>query len=147
MIHRIALFCILFLSVTAFAQNPNEATPAQRADRLMARWTKELNLTPDQQNKLRPTVENMFVKIARVKADTAMAKKDRAMAVQTARKQCTDAFRAVLTPEQTVIMEQRIEQMKAKRQNAPGQGKGKGQGQGNKAKKDAEEVIDNDDLF
>ena len=145
--NRIAFFMVLLISCSAFAQNPKDASPAEKADRLMAKWTKDLNLTVEQQTKLRPALENMFVKIARVKADTALLKKDRAMAVQTAKKQCADAFRSVLTPEQTIVFEQRLEQMKAKRQNAANPNKGKGQGQGNKTRKDAEEVIDNDDLF
>ncbi len=105
---------LLGMSVGAVAQNPpSPMQGAQQApmqapqqaqpptmDQRMARLTQVLNLTPAQQQQIRPVLEDAQSKMNALAADTATPMADRQAKAQALRETVRSKIDAVLTPEQ-----------------------------------------------
>ena len=89
------------------------------ADQRLQHMTKALNLTPDQQEKIKPILENEQTQMQGLHQDTSMAKQDRMTKAQQIRQSSNDQIQQILTPDQ----QQKWSQMQAQRQ-----GGGMGQG-------------------
>ena len=112
----VALGGILFLgmSVAAVAQSPSSPAPSQAQsgqsqpppppqmsmDERMARLTQVLNLTPAQQQKIRPVLEQAQQQMQALAADNATPMADRQVKAQAIRENVRSQIDAVLTPEQ-----------------------------------------------
>ncbi len=89
-------------------------SPEQRLDHM----TKMLNLTPDQQEKIKPILENQSTQMQSMRQDATMSRDDRMAKAQQLRQTTDDQIKAVLTPEQ----QQKWSQMQSKHEGAMGQG-------------------------
>jgi Spy/CpxP family protein refolding chaperone len=90
-------------------------SPEQRLQHM----TKTLNLTPDQQEKIKPILENEQTQMQGLHQDTSMAKPDRMAKAQQIRQGSNDQIQQILTPDQ----QQKWSQMQAQHQGgAAGQG-------------------------
>ena len=151
---NLILLSALFLTSILFAQRPNtkDHSPAEKTQKFLKHWGKELNLTEDQKTRSNPGILNMFTTMASLRADSTMERKAKGRAMMNARKTGLEGFRSILTADQALIYDKKVQEMKDKQKSKKknnGQGKGKGNGQGgNKGmKKAAEEEIENEDIF
>ena len=94
------------------AQGPQQMTMDQR----MARLTQVLNLTPAQQQQIRPVLEQAQAKMQALAADNATPMADRQAAAQKIREDVRSQIDAVLTPEQ----KQRVQGMQQHGPGGPG---------------------------
>ena len=83
-------------------------SPEQRLQHL----TKTLNLTADQQEKIKPILESEQSQMQSLHQDTSMAKQDRMAKAQQIRQGSNDQIQQVLTPDQ----QQKWSQMQAQHQ-------------------------------
>ena len=120
--------CFLGMSVGAVAQSgsakmeglgpPQSAPqppPPMTMDQRMARLTQVLNLTPEQQQKIRPVLEDAQAKMQALAADNATPMADRQVKAQAIRENVRTQIDAVLTPEQ----KQHAEAMSQQRPGTP----------------------------
>jgi Spy/CpxP family protein refolding chaperone len=128
----VALGGVLFLgmSVGAVAQSgsatmegmgppqgaPQHAPAQMTMDERMARLTQVLNLTPAQQQKIRPVLEQAQQQMQALAADNATPMADRQVKAQAIRENVRSQIDAVLTPEQ----KQHAEAMSQQRPGGPG---------------------------
>jgi periplasmic protein CpxP/Spy len=89
-------------------------------DQRLQHMTKMLNLTPDQQEKIKPILENEQSQMQSMRQDTSMSRQDRMSKAQQIRQSSDDQIKQVLTPDQ----QQKWSQMQQERQNHMGQGGG-----------------------
>jgi Spy/CpxP family protein refolding chaperone len=119
--------CFLGMSMGAVAQNPSSPAPSQAQsgpsqppqqmtmDERMARLTQVLNLTPAQQQKIRPVLEQAQQQMQALAADNATPMADRQVKAQAIRENVRSQIDAVLTPEQ----KQHAEAMSQQRPGGP----------------------------
>jgi periplasmic protein CpxP/Spy len=138
-IYGVVLAGALMLSVSAFAQDQQtQAAPSgdqqQKQGQMhhgkgqhkmdpqaqLDHMTKTLNLTSDQQAKIKPILDNANQQMQSLKSDTSVQKQDRRSKAMEIHKSTMEQVRAVLTPEQ----QQKMDQMQQKRM-ARHSGKGK----------------------
>jgi len=85
-------------------QGPPQSAPQPRPqmtmDERMARLTQVLNLTPAQQQKIRPVLEQAQQQMQALAADNATPMADRQVKAQAIRENVRNQIDAVLTPEQ-----------------------------------------------
>ena len=145
------LFSLLLLtSSIAWAQNNRMkiATPEEKTYRFLNLWTRELALTQDQQSKTKPGINKMFADLNLLRADTIMDKTTRKKCIQNTRKNGMDTFKATLTPDQVVLYNKKVQELKAKNNSHATQvAKKQKQGQNTGIKQAAKEELDSDDLF
>lgn len=116
------LFVILFAGTSAFAQQGQGArlTPVERAQMQVDRYTKQLDLTPDQTEKVKAIVLASAQEMEKMRA--AGGRPDRtAMQAQALKR--AEEIKAILTPAQ----QEKFAQMLAQ-QMERGQNRGQGQG-------------------
>lgn len=105
-------------------------TPEQRLDHL----TKALNLNSDQQQKIKPMLEQEQQQMQTLHQDTSMTRPDRMNKARQIRQSTDDQIKSLLTSDQqtkfTEMRERQRERMEQRRQGGGmGQGSGMGQGQ------------------
>ena len=105
-------------------------TPEQRLDHL----TKVLNLNSDQQQKIKPMLEQEQQQMQTLHQDTSMTRPDRMSKMRQIRQSTDDQIKSVLTSDQqtkfTQMRERQMERMEQRRQGGSmGQGSGMGQSQ------------------
>jgi periplasmic protein CpxP/Spy len=99
------------LGTLAFAQDSSPATPAQPADRYeqkggdraaerLRHMSKELNLTDDQKEKLKPILQDEAQQMKSVQADNSLSTQQRRKKMREIHKTYEPQVQAVLTPEQ-----------------------------------------------
>lgn len=146
-----SIFFVLtvFISISGIAQKnqPRNASPEEKTRKFFQLWTKELTLSSDQQAKAQPAILNMFTKIGTLRSDTTMDRKVKAKAIQTARKEGNDAFKALLTADQVVLYDKKIQELKEKQRSKQGGKQPKSTGKNKGVKQAAEEELENDELF
>ena len=81
-------------------QSAPQPPPPMTMDQRMARLTQVLNLTPEQQQKIRPVLEDAQAKMQALAADNATPMADRQVKAQAIRENVRTQIDAVLTPEQ-----------------------------------------------
>jgi Spy/CpxP family protein refolding chaperone len=82
------------------AQSVPQPPPQMTMDERMARLTQVLNLTPAQQQKIRPVLEQAQQQMQALAADNATPMADRQVKAQAIRENVRSQIDAVLTPEQ-----------------------------------------------
>jgi len=103
-------------------------SPDQRLEHL----TKMLNLSPDQQQKIKPMLDQEQQQVMSMHQDTSMSQADRMTRMHQVRQTTNDQIKSVLTPDQqTKFTQMQDRQMQHMGQHGGmGQGSGMGQGQG-----------------
>jgi len=117
---------VCFLGMGAVAQSGSGMAPSpaqgqaqsgqpqqMTMDERMARLTQVLNLTPDQQKKIRPVLEEAQAKMQALAADNATPMADRQAKAEVIRENVRSQIDAVLTPEQK-------QHVQAMQQHGPG---------------------------
>jgi len=123
-----SLFLALAVSVPMWAQSsstdqsqPSNNAPAQgwhghrrmpNADQQLKHMTKMLNLTEDQQAKIKPLLEDRQQKFSALMQDSSLSREDRRAKFQEIATASQQQIRANLTPDQLKTMDE----MRAKRQ-------------------------------
>jgi periplasmic protein CpxP/Spy len=116
---------MLMLGLNSFARPQaaaQQSAPAQAApkmaphqlsvDERMDRMSKELNLTPEQKEKIRPLLEEQDKQMSELRSNTSLTpeqKRDKARAMMM---EAHEKFVAVLTPEQKEKLKQHMDQMR-----------------------------------
>lgn len=89
----------------------------------LARMTKQLNLTKDQQAKIKPILEKEHKQMMALRQDNSMSRQDRFAKFRELRKQTFEKIHPILNADQQKQMQQqmqRMEQMRRGRRGGPG---------------------------
>ncbi len=86
-----------------------QMSPEQRLQHM----TKMLNLTPEQQEKIKPMLENQSTQMQSLHQDTTMSREDRMAKAQQLRQTTDEQIKGVLTPDQ----QQKWSEMQTKRES------------------------------
>jgi Spy/CpxP family protein refolding chaperone len=124
-----AALALVLAASFACAQQPQPAPDAASAPaaapahapnphRQAARLAKELNLTPDQRAKVEPILANRDLRIAALKANTAIAPADLKKQMHHIQKSTREQLNSVLTPDQAQQL-QSIQQAHRAKGQAP----------------------------
>ncbi len=89
-------------------------------DQRLQHMTKMLNLTPDQQAKIKPILENEQTQMQGLHQDTSMSRDDRMSKAQSIRQSSNDEIKQILTADQ----QQKWSQAQEERHGGMGQGGG-----------------------
>ena len=135
---KIAIACVaLLVSIFALAQDQTQPQPQTaprhqwkggragmaNPDHRLARMTKQLDLTADQQSRIKPILENEAKQMQDLHANSSASQQDARRQMRTIRQSSMSEIRNVLTPEQ----QQKMASMK---KNGPrGRHRGPGGGQ------------------
>jgi Spy/CpxP family protein refolding chaperone len=92
------------------------------ADQRLAHMTKMLNLTPDQQAKIKPILENQQSQMESLHQDQSMSREDRMAKAQQIRQSSNTEIQQILTPDQ----QQKWTSMQGQRQGGGGRGPASG---------------------
>ncbi len=90
------------------------------ADQRLQRMTKMLNLTPDQQAKIKPILDNEQTQMQGLHQDSSLSRDDRMSKAQSIRQGSNTEIQQILTPDQ----QQKWTQMQQERHGGMGQGGG-----------------------
>jgi periplasmic protein CpxP/Spy len=134
------LMCLLLAAAvvtcgsTLYAQMPEGAGPGgpprrgpMTTEQRLQHLTKALNLTEDQQTKIKPILENETQQLQALRQDTSVAQQDRWSKMKAIRDNTTSQITPILTPDQ----QKKYETMTERHGPPPGgMGQGMGQGQG-----------------
>ena len=93
-------------------------------DQRLQHMTKMLNLTDDQQQKIKPILENQASQMQALHQDTTMSRQDKMAKMMQIRQSSNDQIKAILTPDQQA----KFAQMQDRQMEHMGHG-GMGQGQ------------------
>jgi Spy/CpxP family protein refolding chaperone len=93
-------------------------TPESRLKML----TEKLNLTGDQQAKLKPILEDESTQMKTLHDDTSLAQADKRAKMKELRESSTEKINAVLTPDQQAKWKQMKQEMMEKHKEMKGQG-------------------------
>jgi Spy/CpxP family protein refolding chaperone len=81
----------------------------------LARMTKQLELTNDQQAKVKPILEEQHKKMMALRQDTSMSREDRFAKLREIRQQSLEKIKPVLTPEQQKKWEKMQQERRGRR--------------------------------
>lgn len=84
----------------------------------LARMTKQLKLTDDQQSKIRPILEEQHNKMMDLRQDTSMSREDRFAKFREVRQESMEKIKPILTPEQQKKWE-KIRERRMERRRGP----------------------------
>lgn len=84
--------------------------------------TKQLDLTPDQQEKIKPILDTLHTAVQTARQDTSLTPEDKMAQIKDARQTANTAMDAVLTPDQQAKFEAMQEKMRARRHAEGGPG-------------------------
>lgn len=119
----IALTGLLGLGMTAFAQDQSTASTTappmhgphghmMNADQQLEHLTKSLNLTADQQNQIKPILENQQQQMMQLHQDSSLSRDDKMAKAKSLHADTTTKIEAVLNDQQ----KQKYEEMQQKMQ-------------------------------
>lgn len=124
----IATAALLLAGFTAFAQMPPEQGGGQyghgqppSADQRLQRMTQQLDLTSDQQEKIKPILENESTQMQGLRADSSLSQEDRMAKMKQIRETTTSQINPILTADQQKKYAEMMTHM--------GRGRGPAQGQ------------------
>jgi protein CpxP len=109
------------------ARRPNRA--ARRENRMLQRMRKNLNLSSDQVQQLRPIFANMRTQMRSIRQNSSLSQQQRREQMRDARQKTMQQINGVLTPEQ----QQKWKQLRAQRRNRRGGSEKSGSGNGGNA--------------
>ena len=104
-----AMACLLLGAMAVFAQDapapPQGGGGWQRgqmptAEQRLQRMTQALNLTEDQQAKIKPILENESTQMQSLRSDTSLSQDDRMAKMRQIRENTTSQINPILTPDQ-----------------------------------------------
>jgi septal ring factor EnvC (AmiA/AmiB activator) len=96
----VAVFLVIFTAIPyGFSQKKSGGSSA-RIDSELASLTTSLNLTSDEQAKIRPILEDEHAKIHAIRKDASVSKDDQKAKNKTIRDGANQQIRALLTPDQ-----------------------------------------------
>jgi Spy/CpxP family protein refolding chaperone len=149
---RILLFVLGFIiaSETMAQKGTANLSPSEKTDKFIKHWTKELNLTAEQQTRATPIITKMYTRMGQLRLDTAMDMNAKKAAMMETRKIGVNGFKTVLTPEQSALYDKKMQQLMGKRKGVEKKAmknKGKSKEEKDKTKKAIEEELENEDLF
>ncbi len=101
-------------------RGPMMQTPEERLDRL----SKELKLTDDQKEKIKPILQNESDQMKSLRDDTSMSREDRRAKVMDLRQKTDEGIKAVLNPDQ----QKKYDEMRSRMMERRGPGGEKPQG-------------------
>jgi periplasmic protein CpxP/Spy len=104
------------MSQSGQPQGHHMMSPEQRLQHM----TKMLNLTPEQQEKIKPILENQSTQMQSLHQDTSMSRDDKMAKAQQLRQTTDEQIKGILTPEQ----QQKWSEMQARHQGNMGEGHG-----------------------
>jgi Spy/CpxP family protein refolding chaperone len=125
---------LMFVGPTSFAQ---AAAPVAQGQGGMAggsgmgqmtpenrlKWmTEKLNLTDDQQAKIKPLLEDETTQMKAVRSDTSLSPQDRHAKMKSINAASTEKINAILTPEQQTKWKEMKQEMMEKHKEMKGQG-------------------------
>ena len=122
-----AMACLLLGALAVFAQDapapPQGGGGWQRgqmptADQRLQRMTQALNLTEDQQAKIKPILENETTQMQSLRSDSSLSQEDRMAKMKQIRETTNSQINPILTPDQ---QKQHAEMMSRGRGRGPGQ--------------------------
>ncbi len=100
---------------TAGTAGATQAAPAHsQVDETIAWLTESVNLTPDQQNKLRPILQGEVSQMSAVNSDSTLTPEQKQQKMVDIRRSAGPQIQSVLTPEQ----QQKLTQMRQSQQGA-----------------------------
>jgi Spy/CpxP family protein refolding chaperone len=118
----VAIMVLLGIKMLAGAPLPQYGGQRMRGpmspEDQMARMTKQLNLTDDQQAKIKPILEDQHKQMMDLRQDTSMSREDRFAKMRNIREKSSEQMKAVLTPEQ----QKKWEKMQQRRRGRRGGG-------------------------
>ena len=123
LIGMLVLCLAVFAARQSLAQNQGSATstPAQKLDKLEA-LSKQLNLTPDQKEKLFPILKAEAPKIQAIKDNASLTGMQKLAQIRALHEQTEPQVKAILSPQQfdqlQEIRRQEIEKMMEKKRAA-----------------------------
>jgi periplasmic protein CpxP/Spy len=79
---------------------PQQHRPPVTSDQRLQYLTKQLNLTSDQQDKIKPILEDENTQMQTLRQDTTMSREDKMAKMHTIRQGSDDQIKALLTPDQ-----------------------------------------------
>ena len=102
-----ALVSLLFATLAAFAQLPPEQTGGQwghgqppTVDQRLQRLTQALDLTGDQQEKIKPILENESDQMQSLRTDTSLSQEDRMAKMKQIRENSASQINPILNADQ-----------------------------------------------
>ncbi len=101
---------------SAWAQTPPGRPGPMSPDQRLQMMTKQLNLTADQQEKIKPLLENQSQEMQSLRQDSSLSRDDRMSKMQEIRQSTNDKIKETLSPEQ----QQKFEQMMSRHGHGPG---------------------------
>ena len=129
----LALTVILVASLTSYAAQTAPATQDHSAmggsmmgpmtpENRLKMLTEKLNLTEDQQAKLKPILEDQSTQMKTLHDDTSLAPEDKRAKMKELHESFTEKINAVLTPDQQSKWKQMKQEMMEKHKEMKGQG-------------------------
>ena len=119
-----AMLALAMGVVTAYAQMPAEPAGGGQyghgqpptVEQRLQRMTKQLNLTEDQQPKIKPILENESTQVQSLRADSSLSQQDRMAKMQQIRQTSSEQIKPILNADQ--------QQKFAEMMSRPGRGRG-----------------------
>jgi len=94
------------------ATAPGGTKHGNTVDRMIQRLTTQLNLTDDQQTKIKPILESQMQQISAVRQDTTLTPEDRRTKMMAIRQATTTQMQGILTPDQFTQYQQMTQRMR-----------------------------------
>lgn len=104
-----AIVALIMGAVAVYAQMPAPQGGGQQqwgrgqmptVDQRLQRMTQQLNLTPDQQEKIKPILENESTQMQGLREDTSLSQEDRMAKMKQIRENTSSQINPILTPDQ-----------------------------------------------
>jgi septal ring factor EnvC (AmiA/AmiB activator) len=125
-LHTAAMVALLLGAVAVYAQMPSEQGGGQygrgqmpTVDQRLQRMTQQLNLTQDQQQKIKPILENESTQVQSLRSDSSLSQEDRMAKMKQIREGTVSQINPILNADQ---QKKYVEMMSHG-------GRGRGQGQ------------------
>ena len=129
LIRMVAVLTLLAGAVAIQAQMPQQGGgqwgpggQPPTVDQRLQRMSQMLDLTGDQQEKIRPILENESTQMQQLRSDTSLSQEDRMAKMKQIRENSASQINPILTPDQQKKYAEMMSHM--------GRGRGPGQGQG-----------------
>jgi periplasmic protein CpxP/Spy len=108
LIHATAVFALMAAAAVVNAQTPSEQGGAQQwghgqpptTEQRLQRMTQQLNLTDDQQQKLKPILDNESTQMQTLRSDSSLTQEERMAKMKEIRQSTSEQIKPILTADQ-----------------------------------------------
>ena len=107
LLHTTAAVVLVTGAVAAYTKAPSDQNGGQwghgqppTAEQRLQRMTRQLNLSDDQQQKIKPILENESTQMQSLRADTTLSQQDRMAKMQEIRKNTSEQVKPILNTDQ-----------------------------------------------